>query len=56
MEKECCNVKVAEIKDGYSVEITGKDVKDKCKSFFENCRTDGKSWKDFMKNCCTSNS
>ncbi len=40
MERECCNIKVTELDDGYRIEITGKDFKEKC-----NC------WEVF-KNCC----
>ncbi len=56
MEKDCCDVKVTEIENGYRFEITGEEIKDKCKSIMGKCCTDSKSWKEFFKNCCPSNS
>ncbi|MBI5184592.1 MAG: hypothetical protein HZA01_02555 [Nitrospinae bacterium] len=55
MEKECCNVKVTEIDNGFRVEITGKEIKEKCRDVMENCRMGGKPWKEFLANCCSSN-
>jgi hypothetical protein len=39
MEKECCQVKVTELDDGYRFEITGKDIKGKynCWEIFQKC-------------------
>ena len=37
MGKGCCDVKVSELKDGYRIEVTGKGVKEKCRSLIENC-------------------
>ena len=37
MEKQCCSVNVTELENGYRVEITGDDVKAKCKTIMENC-------------------
>lgn len=31
MEKECCSVNVVELENGYKIEVTGEDVKEKCK-------------------------
>lgn len=46
MEKQCCNFRVTELEDGYRLEVTGQDVKDRCKTFFEKCCTG-----ENMKNC-----
>ncbi len=46
MEKQCCNVNVTELENGYRFEITGDDLKEKYETFFENCST-----KENMKNC-----
>ncbi|MBI5416480.1 hypothetical protein HZA55_00805 [Candidatus Poribacteria bacterium] len=54
MEKECCNLKVTEIDNGYRIEVTGDEVKEKCKTILEKCNTDGKSCIDLFKNCCPS--
>jgi hypothetical protein len=40
MEKECCNIKITELDDGYRFEITGKELKEKC-----NCL-------EILRNCC----
>jgi len=37
-EKDCCDIKVKKVKDGYEIKVSGKDV-EKC---LEMC----------MKNCC----
>ncbi len=37
MKNECCNINVTEKEDGYNVEVTGKDIKEKVKTIFENC-------------------
>jgi len=54
MNKDCCNINVKELENGYSIEITGKDVKTKCKAVFESCCTDEKI-KDCIKSCCGCN-
>ncbi|MDD5772651.1 MAG: hypothetical protein PHX78_04200 [bacterium] len=53
MKKECCNVKVNEIDNGYQIEITGEEVKEKCKTAIENCCKDGKSCGEFFKKFCS---
>ncbi len=52
MKKDCCDIKVTEINDGYRIEITGQEVKGKCKSIMETCCSDGASWKELFKSCC----
>jgi hypothetical protein len=39
MEKECCQANVTELDDGYRIEITGKDIKEKgnCWELIEKC-------------------
>ncbi len=37
MKKECCNIKVTEKEDGYQIEVTGEDIKEKCKTILESC-------------------
>ncbi|MCP4648457.1 MAG: hypothetical protein GY853_00060 [PVC group bacterium] len=51
MKKDCCNVKVTEGENGYTVEITGEGVKEKCKSVFENCCPAEHIKKCFDKGC-----
>ena len=51
MEKQCCNINVTELENGYRCEVTGEDVKEKCKSVFENCCTEEKINKCF-EGCC----
>lgn len=46
MEKECCNLRVTEIEDGYRLELTGQEVKGRCKTILEKCYAEGG-----MKNC-----
>jgi hypothetical protein len=46
MEKQCCNFSVTELEDGYRLEVTGQDVKGRCKTIFEKCCTG-----ENMKNC-----
>lgn len=53
MKKECCDVKVSELENGYTVEITGDDVKEKCKDIFDNCCS-GKNLKKIFQECCGS--
>ncbi len=54
MDKNCCNIKVTETQKGYCFEITGKEIKDKCKAFVEKCCAGGKPWEEFIKKCCSS--
>jgi hypothetical protein len=51
MNKDCCDIKVTELKSGYRIDITGEDVKEKCKSVLENCCTD-ESLKKCFQACC----
>ena len=51
MKKECCNVKFSEMKDGYSIEVTGKDVKKKCAAFLKDC-CPGKDFSKHIQACC----
>ncbi|KKN29914.1 hypothetical protein LCGC14_0839380 [marine sediment metagenome] len=49
-----CDIKVTELKDGYQIKITGKDVKEALKSanlkkYIESCCSDKVPFKDF---CC----
>lgn len=37
MEKQCCSVNVTELENGYRLEITGDDIKEKCAAMMENC-------------------
>ena len=46
MDKNCCSINVTELENVYRFEITGDDVKEKCKTVFENCCT-----KENIKNC-----
>jgi len=39
MEKQCCNFSVTELEDGYRLEVTGQEVKGRCKTIFEKCCT-----------------
>lgn len=52
MKDDCCNMKVTEIKDGYRIEITGKDIKGKCKEMITNCCPDEKCCDEMPENCC----
>lgn len=40
MKKDCCDIKVSEVENGYAIEITGEGVKEKCKTFFKDCCTE----------------
>ncbi len=52
MEKECCNIKFTETDKGFRAEVTGDEIKEKCKLMIENyCKEDG-SWQEFFKNFC----
>ena len=46
MEKQCCNVNVTELDNGYRLEITGDDIKAQCKAMIEHCCAPGnmKNW------------
>ena len=52
MGKDCCNMKVTEIEDGIRIDITGKDIKDKCKTIMQNCCCDEESIQKIIKTCC----
>jgi hypothetical protein len=43
-------MKVKETEEGFCIEIKGKDIKAKCKAFFETCC--GKEEKEDSKNDC----
>jgi hypothetical protein len=49
MDKDCCSINVTELENGYRFEITGDDLKEKCKTVMENCCT-----KENIKNCFSS--
>ena len=49
MNKECCNIKVAELENGYRIEITGEGIKEKC----DSCCTEENIKKCFQ-SCCGS--
>lgn len=53
MAKNCCNISVAEVENGYRVDITGEHVKDECKTIFENCCTEEKI-RSCIQSCCGS--
>lgn len=53
MKNDCCNINVTEVENGYRIEITGKDVKEKCETVFENCCSDENIKKCFQ-GCCGS--
>ena len=36
MEKQCCSANVTELENGYRLEITGQDVKEKLKPFLRS--------------------
>ncbi len=51
MGNECCDFKVTETENGYRIDITGKDVKEKCQSVLDNCCTEENIKKCFQ-SCC----
>ena len=51
MGKDCCNIKFTETDKGFQVEIEGDDVKEKCKTVFENCCSD-ENIKSSFGSCC----
>lgn len=51
MKKECCNFKVSETDKGFQIEIEGENVKEKCKTMFDNCSCED-SFKNFFESCC----
>ena len=53
MEKQCCNASITELENGYRLEITGSDIKEKAKTIFEKCCTDG-NMKTMFQSCCGS--
>ncbi len=46
MEKDCCQINVTELDNGYRIEITGDDVKEDIK---ENCNC----W-EYIQKCCSN--
>lgn len=50
-KNDCCDIKVSEAENGYTIEITGKDVKEKCKTIFDNCCSEG-NLKKMLQSCC----
>ncbi len=54
MERECCNIKIDELDNGYRVEITGKDLKEKCNCLevLKNCCAGQKTAASEKSNCC----
>ena len=53
MEKECCNVKVTETKDGLRIEIKGEGLKEKAATMLKNCCDEDAGKKGFQF-CCGS--
>lgn len=51
MEKQCCQINVTELDNGYRYEITGEHVKDNCKPFVTSCCTENQS-KAKAGGCC----
>ena len=52
MKKGCCTINVEEIEDGFRVEVTGEDVKEKCKTALETCCSE--KMKSMHTSCCSS--
>ncbi len=52
MKKECCNIKVTEIDNGYQVEVTGDELKENCKAILENCGKNNNSCGEILKKFC----
>jgi hypothetical protein len=51
MKKDCCNIKVTETDKGFQIMIEGEDVKEKCKTMFDNCCSNEKM-KSCFESCC----
>jgi hypothetical protein len=51
MDKKCCSFDVTETDNGYRIEITGDDIKEKWKTIFEKC-CDGDKAKEWIAGCC----
>ncbi len=51
MNKDCCDIKVSEIENGYRIEIQGEGVNEKCKSVFENYCSE-ENIKKYFEKCC----
>ena len=51
MNKDCCDIKVTEIENGYRIEIQGEEVSEKCKSVFENYCSE-ENIKKKVEECC----
>ena len=54
MERDCCEIKVTEMEKGFRIEITGDEVKEKCKTVIDECCGGGKTWAEMMKACKTA--
>jgi len=52
MNKDCCDIKVTEVENGYRVDITGEGVKEKCKTAFDSCSEE--NIKKCIQSCCGS--
>ena len=52
MEKKCCDINVTETEKGYKIEVTGDEVKTKCKEKIEKWCKDGNCGEMFKKECC----
>jgi hypothetical protein len=51
MQKECCNIKVSETEKGFSIEVEGDSVKERCKEMMESCCSKD-TMKNFFQSCC----
>lgn len=51
MDKQCCNVNVTELDNGYRFEITGSELKEKIKTHLEKCCTE-ENLKNHFSQCC----
>ncbi len=51
MDKKCCSFDITETDTGYRIEITGDDLKEKCKNMFAKCCTD-ETTKNWFATCC----
>ena len=55
MEKDCCQINVTELDNGYRIEVTGDDVKEKCncpQMIQKCCGTEQKPAGDEKSSCC----
>ena len=51
MNKDCCDIKVTEVENGYRIEIQGEGVNEKCKSVFEDYCSE-ENIKKYFEKCC----